>query len=222
MLITSLLSVLAPHECLGCGAEGSLLCAACRSGLRPAVPRCYRCQRFDADFKTCRSCRRESPLYAVVALTRYEALAKNLVWKLKFGRARAAADEMADMLSRLNVTFGKDMIVVAHAPTAASRIRQRGYDQAALIARSLARRRKLRYAPLLARQNSTKQIGASRRARLRQLEQAFRPIRTRKIEGATVLLVDDVVTTGATLTAAASALKAAGAKRVIGVVFAQA
>jgi predicted amidophosphoribosyltransferase len=75
---------------------------------------------------------------------------------------------------------------------------------------------------LLTRLGQKQQRGMSRRDRLKQLESAFAPASQGKIRGAHLVLVDDVITTGATLEAAARILKAAGAKRVSAVVFAQA
>lgn len=222
LLLTPLLSLLAPHECLGCLAEGKLLCHACRSGLEAAKSRCYHCQDDTLGFSTCAECRQRTSLARVRAAVAYEATAKDLVWKLKFGRAQAAAREMADMMAPLLSPFAASDMIITHAPTATSRIRQRGYDQAALIARALAWQTGLPYAPLLVRTGQHKQVGADRSRRTGQLEGAFRPIRARTIRGAHIIMVDDVVTTGSTLQAAAGALHRAGASRVEAIVFAQA
>jgi predicted amidophosphoribosyltransferase len=102
---------------------------------------------------------------------------------------------------------------VVPVPTISPHIRERGYDHTLLIARHVARRRKLRLTPLLARQTNTMQRGASKSVRQKQAAQAF------MLNGLvdptlTYLLLDDIVTTGATLDAAAKMLKAAGAKHV--------
>lgn len=222
MLFSSLLSVIAPHDCLGCAAEGYLLCPACRPLLRPAVHRCFMCLRSDEGSRTCSACRRRTSLSAVHAAVRYEGLAKELVWKLKFGRARAAAHEIGDILASAVGGYDADRVIVTHIPTASNRVRQRGYDQAARIARAYAGKLELRHAPLLGRVGHQKQVGASRAVRKSQLEEAFRPLRPHRIKGAHIILIDDVVTTGATLQTAAKVLHDAGAKRVEAVIFAQA
>lgn len=223
MILTPLLSLLAPHECLGCGAEGLLVCTSCEKSMRPAATRCFSCHKADPDARTCTSCRRQAPVYAVHAAVRYEGIAKDLVWKLKFGRARAAADEIGRMLAeRVDFPEVQNRVIITHVPTATNRVRKRGYDQASLIARAFARHHKLPHASLLARADKHKQVGASRATRISQLKDAFRPIHRPSIHGAHILLVDDVVTTGATLQAAAEALRSAGAARVEAIVFAQA
>jgi ComF family protein len=147
-------------------------------------------------------------------------MAKELVWRLKFSGARAAAQEIARLLAA-DMQLPADVVVV-HAPTASSRLRRRGYDQAQLIARALARELGLPYLSILKRVGQQQQVGAGRQQRLAQLSEAFRVSQPAVIKDTHVLLVDDVLTTGATLEAAAKTLKTAGAKRVSGVVFAQA
>ncbi len=112
--------------------------------------------------------------------------------------------------------------LLVHIPTATSRVRQRGYDQAELIARQAAKRMGLPHKGALMHLGQKQQHGASRAQRLAQLRDAFRIIRPDLIEDRHIVLVDDVITTGATLDAAAQALKAAGAKRVSALIFAQA
>lgn len=220
MLLDRLLAQIAPHECLSCSAEGKLLCNDCRLLLKPVAAACYRCRKLSDASKTCSVCRGHSDLFAVLAATVYESTAKDLVWQLKFQGAQAASEEMAAMLSRF-VPNHPDFVIVP-APTATSRIRLRGYDQAALIARSLARRTGVQYLPALRRSGQHHQVGSNRAERTRQLQDAYRVVRPTDVVGKHVLLVDDVLTTGATLEAAAKVLKAAGAKRVSGLVFARA
>lgn len=235
-LMDKIVGGLAPHECLECNAEGRLLCMSCRDRLPQALPRCYRCHEVSELNWTCRSCKAASPLASVHAATIYDAAAKDLVWRLKFGRTRSAATEIAGIIAaRLPLArsivrlrhhmaqfIGSRPIIITHAPTANARVRQRGYDQAQLIAEALAKHCGAAYTPLLVRRGKQKQVGADRSQRVEQLRRAYRPINRREIAGAHIILVDDVLTTGATLESAAQALLDAGARRVYGVVFAQA
>jgi ComF family protein len=143
-----------------------------------------------------------------------------LIYKLKFARARAAADAIAAVMGEA-LPYFSDPVIVTHVPTATRRIRQRGYDHAQLIAKALARQQGLTYSSLLARQGQTRQVGADKKTRSQQLEAAFRPLHGYMSAGAHILLIDDVVTTGASLEAAARVLKQAGAKQIDAAVFAQ-
>ena len=220
MILERLFVHVAPHNCIGCEAEGRLLCQACAGLIVRPPARCYRCHRLSPGGKTCQTCRHHSDLYAVHAGAIYDGLAKDLVWRLKLGGAQGAAREMASLLAENSETA--DNLIVMHVPTATSRVRQRGYDQAQLLARAFSERAGLRYLPCLARLGQHKQVGASRKQRTAQLASAFRVLRPALVQNAHILLVDDVLTTGATLEAASKALKVAGAKRVSAIVFAQA
>ncbi|MCA9324597.1 ComF family protein [Candidatus Saccharibacteria bacterium] len=117
--------------------------------------------------------------------------------------------------------FPEDAVVI-HVPTATSRVRQRGFDQASLLARRLARSTPLTHIGALARRGQERQVGSGRKERFEHLLSAFWVQRPELVAGKHIILIDDVITTGATLEAAASVLRKAGAKRVDAVVFAQA
>jgi ComF family protein len=221
-MIEQILSLIAPHECLGCGLEGRLLCGQCANQLPEVAARCYRCYRLSPGFKTCSACRRVSKVASVKSVTYHEKLARQLVWKFKFDNAQAAAAEMAKLMESAVDKVDNLPSVITHAPTATSRIRYRGYDQAQLLAKAVARQTGLPYQASLRRMGQHRQVGASRSQRVAQLKEAFRPINTSGIWGARIILIDDVLTTGATLEAAATVLKTAGAKRIDGLVFSRA
>ena len=220
-IFDTLIGVIAPHACSGCGEEGRALCAACVAALVPVPSRCYRCGRVAADFRTCPACRRRSPLYAAWVVTAYNGTAKEVVGKLKFARARAAGHDVGDALAKRLPARGA-FDVVAYVPTAPSRVRSRGYDQAELIARRVAQQQGLPLLSLLRRHGNRRQLGQTRAVRKTQMQGIFWAIRVKEFRGKHVLLVDDVLTTGSTCEAAAATLKAAGAKRVSAAVFAAA
>lgn len=219
MLLNTLLAHVAPHECLRCNREGKLVCDLCKSTFKALPERCYRCHALTTSGRTCLKCRQRTSLFKVQAYVAYEELAKELVWRLKFQGAQAAASEIASLLLE---RFTLEGVILVPVPTASSRVRKRGYDQAQLIARSLAGKTGLPYVACLKRLGQHHQVGATRQQRITQLQESYRCIRASAVENAHVLLIDDVLTTGATLESAAMVIKAAGAKRVSGLVFAQA
>lgn len=217
-ILERFIGILAPFTCVGCGAEGALLCAKCMPDMPQVPSRCYRCQRVTDRFRTCLACRRHSNLYAVHVRTPYDGMARQVLHAIKFERASMAAQAIAHSLVP---ALPQDSTVITHVPTANQRIRMRGYDQAQLIARHLARDLDSDYIPLLLRVGTARQVGKKRQQRLLQAP-TFLPSHSATIKNKHVLLIDDVITTGATLEAAAKVLRQAGAKRVSAVVFAAA
>jgi ComF family protein len=132
---------------------------------------------------------------------------------MKFQRSRAYARSFGELLAEA-VGYVKPEVIVTHLPTASSRIRQRGFDQAALIAMSFAKQLHLRYQPLLTRHTQSDQIGKNRLERQKQMQQSFGYNSRFNVAGQTVLLLDDVITTGASIEAAATVLRTHGAAHV--------
>lgn len=220
-LLDTLLSVVAPHSCLGCQIEGGLLCRWCAPDAFPALPsRCYRCHKSTQDSATCKQCRSQSKLKHVWVVTDYDFIAKQLLHKYKFERAQAAAAIIAAAMSD-RLPYVADKVLIVPVPTATVRIRQRGYDHAALLAQSLARSQNRQWSRAVTRLTQSRQVGASRRQRMHQLQGAFEVTQPQLVRGADILIVDDVITTGATLEAVSTMLKQAGAKTITAVIFAQ-
>ncbi len=216
-IIEQVLSTIAPHECSVCGREGTLICNNCVNRLAQAPSECYCCGCITDETRICSSCRRSSDLSNVWTVAAYDGIAKEIIHKLKFERASAAADDMARLIAAV---LPPARWTVTYVPTANVRVRQRGYDQAQRIAKCLARITGCVFVPLLARQGSQRQVGKGRTARREQMLAAFYVYKKYLEKNEQILLIDDVITTGATLDSAAAALKSAGAKSISAAVFA--
>lgn len=219
-IVERVISILAPHICVGCGEEGSILCDWCAPDFATPLPsRCYRCKTQIENSLVCKKCRRESSLKHVWVRTEYAGASKRLIYDFKFERKQAAARPLARLAAECLPHLPPDTLVV-HVPTASHRVRQRGYDHAQLLAQALARDQNLSHMSVLARVGRTRQVGSTRLQRLHQLKESFRVAKPQSLEGASILLVDDIVTTGGTLEAAARCLKQSGVKQVDAVAFA--
>lgn len=209
-----------PRACLVCGAAGAQLCAACRAGLpRLEPPLCELCGAPTAwPVERCRECSGRRLGFACArAAVVYDASVQRLVAGWKERGLRRVADAAADLVAERIPSSGA--AVVTFVPSDRGRLAARGHHPAARLAHALARRYGLPCEPLLERRRgSRRQRGLSLAERRRNVSGAFAA--TRPVAGP-VLLVDDVYTSGATVSASASALRAAGAERVDVVTFAR-
>lgn len=212
------IGIIAPHICVGCSSEGAVLCLQCAQQVQTTPPRCYHCAQASKTWQTCSAWRYKGGIHNLYVWGSYTDVLKLSIHALKYERAMAAANDliqgMPDMLTHLPTG-----IVIVPAPTTPARIRQRGYDQSELLARALAKKLGLPVLHMLQRKGSQHQVGSTALQRRTQLTGVFEAIQKPPRH---VLLVDDVLTTGATLEEAARTLREAGAKQVQAVVIAQA
>lgn len=231
--LTPLVDLVFPPRCPLCG-EGLTaqvgLCSACWSELViPSEPCCTLCQRpFSegvVEGALCAPCMAEPPRHdGIAAATIYNDTSRRLVLAFKHGQRIALAPMMGRLISARLQEAGEDWLVVP-VPLHRWRLWRRGFNQAGLLADQIA---KLRGAALivdgLERLKQTPSLGGlGRKARARALSGAI-GVRLRhkdRFNGAKVVLVDDVLTSGATSAACVSALKRAGAQQVVVACFAR-
>jgi predicted amidophosphoribosyltransferase len=220
-MFEALVALAVPPRCAACRAPtphaAAVLCGACRRAL-PWLPTdcCPRC----ALPRPCRRCpARDAPFAAAWAAVAYEGVARDAIHALKFDAARPLAGVMgAQIAAGAPPAMLRGAIVAV--PAQPGRRRTRGFDPAQLVARALARSTGLPLVAALVRGRApTRQLGASRE--IRRMRGRL-DVRARGPAPERVVLVDDVHTTGATLSACAEALQRAGCRRVSALTWARA
>ncbi len=231
----ALLDFVYPPLCIACRApvaEPHNLCAACWSGVSfldgPACARCGLPFEIDPGPGTlCAGCHAHPPAFDQArAVMRYDEASKGPILALKRADRLDIAPAFARWLARSGAELIEEAELIVPVPLHPVRLWRRRFNQSALLATGLSRLTGIAADPLvLLRTRATKSQGAmpSAKARRRNVRGAFRVAghRTEAVKGRTILLVDDVYTTGATLDACAKALKRAGAERVLALTLAR-
>lgn len=209
-MLRRVLDVLYPRSCAGCGSGPWPFCPTC-AGLLVTfpAPRCGRCGMSVAvAVPSCRACPPE-PVGTARAPFLFEGPARAAVLRLKFGGERDVAGALGRAAAVVAPTHADS---IAWVPLSRARRRRRGFDQAELLARAVGRELGTPHRPLLTRvidlPPQAKRSGAERRTALVGAFAAQGPV------GGRILLVDDVLTTGATVAECATTLVRAGASGV--------
>jgi ComF family protein len=197
----AVLDLVFPPRCAGCGRVDSFWCD--------------RCQQEIDQLPTLAAVQRLPPLRACAATSVYEGKLASAIQALKYENATALAvplgERLVAALAALNWTF--DMIIPV--PLHTNRLRQRGYNQSQLLGEHVAEQltQRCELSALMRRRNTPAQVGLTRPQRRANMQDAFAASASH-VSGSSILLIDDVYTTGATLQACATALVAAGAVSV--------
>jgi ComF family protein len=217
-----------PGQCAACLRwPANPVCDACVATFAQPVPRCATCAAVvPASIRQCGACiRKPPPLDACVAALRYAYPWSGLIVRFKFQAHPGYARTLAQLLrSAPWVEPELDQADrVVPMPLSTQRLRQRGFNQSQELARHLAPD-KLATGLLLRIRDTPAQSTLGRSQRAHNVRDAFavEPLRRDELAGSRVVLVDDVMTSGASLFAAATALRHAGARHVTGVVLARA
>lgn len=218
---------LVPSQCVVCHAWPSRrLCSACVARFAQPVPRCETCALpVLAGMRQCGRCiTNRPPMDRALSAVAYQYPWSTLIQQLKFHDDTAWTHAMAALMR--STPWVEPALEAADAlipmPLFPSRLRERGFNQADLLARALEPR-KVRRDVLLRIRDTGAQHALPRNERLRNVQGAFalEPAQYAFVAGKRLVLVDDVMTTGASLHAAASALRAAGALHITALVFAR-
>ena len=218
-LRTAVLDLLFPLHCLGCGSEGSLICASCsRSLARISVPFCLRCGTPLKEGVLCPTCI-SFPLAidGIRSVFLYEGIVRQAVHQFKYRRLKAMAAPLGQLMADYLGAHPLPCGVLTPVPLHPKRLRERGYNQASLLASEIGKHTRVPVveATLVRQRDTISQARTASAAERRgNVRDAFAC--RQELAGERVLLIDDVSTTGATLDACAVALKDAGAASVWG------
>ena len=234
-LLRSTFSVLFPSDCRLCGTPLTNIsripvCEECLAEIHPVrAPQCILCgdrlasaQLLMGDGR-CVHCRDDEPAFdRALSFGEYKGPLRGLIHLLKYENVTPVAGPLGEMLARtlseLLSASNNEKLLLLPVPLHKSRRRTRGFNQAELIARAAAKQSAQKFevvSSLLVRHRETiSQVGLSREERIENMRDAFRVIDRQRVKGRAVILIDDVMTTGTTLSECARVLKNAGAERV--------
>jgi ComF family protein len=209
-MLDTLLSLIAPHLCCSCGVEGAILCDHCRYDIvNESYSACLECGTVVGSRGVCAAC--AVPYSRAWCVGERTDGLQRLIGMYKFQSVIAAGAVIGDLVLDVLPELPSETVVIP-VPTVRSHIRERGFDHALVMAKHVSKKRRLRLATVLRRRTTTKQRDATRAQRLRQARDAF--VVRGTVRPVPHLLIDDVVTTGATVRFASQALLDAGASEV--------
>ena len=208
----SLLDLIAPHSCRGCGSIGTALCSRCKNYIISShVALCPNCKTPTPNAK-CPNCA-NLPLTYIVG--ERQNLIGSLVHDYKYNSIRALAKPLAEMLDAILPPLEGHTLIVP-LPTIGKHIRLRGLDHTLLIAKHLSRIRNYKYQQILTRARDTVQVGSNHRTRTTQAHNAYAiDNHFHPDPKTTYLLLDDVWTTGASMLSANKKLQDAGVNHTV-------
>lgn len=222
--VWSALDLLFPANCGGCGKSGARWCMTCQNSVKTLTGIvCEVCGLPQEEPGICRACLASRPRFVSLrAWGVFEGPLQSALHKLKYRRDLSMGDALAAGMMEFvkNLNWNVDLIVPI--PLGKQRIRERGYNQVAMIAKPLAMGLGLQYSEkALWRQKETRsQVGLSREERHKNVHDAFQA--DPGVKGRSILVMDDVSTTGSTLSSSADAFYAAGAEHVFALTVARA
>jgi len=219
----SLLDLLFPPRCAGCGRSGSWLCPTCISEIELIEPPlCPRCGLPSVE-NPCLSCQIDPlAIDSIRGVGYLRGPLKRAIYQFKYGQERKLALPLADLMHHYLSENPLPAELLVPVPLHMDRLRERGYNQAALLTRELSERSGLpvEEGSLVGIRETTPRVALKAAERRKNVRGAFRG-QGEKLRDRQVLLIDDVCTTGVTLEACAEALREKGARSVRALVLAR-
>ena len=220
-----ILDLIFPKECLECKSKGKYICDKCLSKL-PAVKQiCPVCQKASIDGFAHPKCLKPQSLDGLIVLWPYKGVIRRAIISLKYKFVKEISEELSNLVLQKTkdlFVFQKEVEVVTTVPLFWIRRNLRGYNQVDEIAEALARNFSFKFCPdlLIRKKHKDPQVTLSKKERAKNVQGVFslNPRYRSIIRNASIILVDDVYTTGSTLKETGKVLKRSGAKGVWGLV----
>lgn len=230
-VIQRALDLLFPPQCIACKKSGYILCSSCLAAIRPLAPSlCQHCGQPLLAYSASGLCQNCSShplrLSGLRAVSTYQEPLRSCIHALKYKGNTRLAEPLGLLLAKSYRAYGIRADIIVPVPLHRERQQQRGYNHASLLAEVCAKRVGVPSSnSLLVRHRATSaQVGLAAQERLQNVAGAFLctpTFATGALFGRTIVIIDDVCTTGATMEACASPLFAAGAQAVWGLVLAR-
>lgn len=215
-----------PVRCAGCGRMGARWCEECLDSIQPIQHQtaCPACDFPELHGAPCPDCTRQPPQFDLLrSCTVYQGKMRDAIHRLKYQNDIGLGEALSRHLVKEVQNLNWQVDLICAVPLSRKKLKERGYNQSGLLARSLSWAIRSPYsAKCIQRTRETvSQVGLEASARRRNVEGAF-TANPKLVSGKWVLILDDVATTSATLSACADALKIAGAQKVYGLTLARA
>ena len=217
-----ILDLFYPKICAGCASEGVLICRECEKAIVIRTPQCFICDRRSPDARVCRSCKKHTAYTRMYGpLSFKNDIVREMVHRLKYRSVKEYGVILGQFLAKATSYYAllpkKDAVIIS-VPLHPKRMRTRGFNQAEIIAKTYSELSNIPLADsesIIRRKNTPPQTTvADRSKRMENMRDVFFVKNATDFFGKTVILIDDVATTGSTINEAARALKRGGAREV--------
>lgn len=224
MIYAKILDFIFPPKCVVCNKGGKWICDKCWNEISLInTPLCYKCGKVSQDFDVCQDCCKNSHISRFVICGYWQDPLKSLICSLKYRKLHVLTNKLGGLLAETYIKFGRtDNVVIVPVPLHRNRLWSRGFNQAKVLADVVSQKLGIPIASVLVRtKNTIPQFNLSRELRKDNIKDSFKTKRNLSgIKDKIIVLIDDVVTTGATTEECAKALKNGGAREVWALVLA--